>query len=339
MNDQPSSITILFHDSENYRRLISIANRNQKNHGEEYELTFGTSSVFLRRTSNPKEIMLYTQTSWTSLLFGTMLLIDPKQVLLTDFHIASVRDPFTLEFLRCIQECAIACADCFTTTDDPEKFHRFRLSLRAYRSFLGIARKFGVKEVESLRSRCRLLSKSGNALRDNDVRLTYYAKFEETPVPGLLDENALLRDAALEELVGSASALWFESLRIATQVQAAFPFIKKLKQACRKENKRIVTRWTDLDLRNDDEVHAFRIRLKKHSYALNVLKNQGLATESLIKSVKAVQSRLGDIRDLRRFYVLPGLDCETRYRAVSRLSTLEKEVRTLSIEEWKKSKP
>ena len=339
MNDQPSSITILFHDSENYRRLISIANRNQKNHGEEYELTFGTSSVFLRRTSNPKEIMLYTQTSWTSLLFGTMLLIDPKQVLLTDFHIASVRDPFTLEFLRCVQECAIACADCFTTTDDPEKFHRFRLSLRAYRSFLGIARKFGVKEVEPLRSRCRLLSKSGNPLRDNDVRLEYSAKFDEKLTPAVLDENAILRDAALGELVESATALWFESLRIATQVQNPKRFIKKLRQTCRKENKRIVKRWSELDLHDDVEVHAFRIRLKKHSYALNVLKTQGSSTESLIKSVKAVQSRLGDIRDLRRFYILPGLDCETRYRAVSRLSSLEREVRTLSIEEWKKSKP
>lgn len=339
MNDDPSSITILFHDSENYRRLISIANRNQKNHGEEYELTFGTSSVFLRRTSNPKEIMLYTHTSWTSLLFGTMLLIDPKHVFLTDFHIASLEDPFTLEFLRCVRECALACADCFTATDDPEKFHRFRLSLRAYRSFLGIARKFGVNEVEPLRSRCRLLAKSGNPLRDNDVRLAYYAKFEETPSPGLLDENALLRDAVLEELVESASALWFESLHIATRISAPQGFIKKLKQTTREENKRIVKRWSSLDLRDDDAIHAFRIRLKKHSYALNVLKTHGSSTESLIKSVKAVQSRLGDIRDLRRFYVLPGLDCETRYRAVSRLSTLEGEVRTLSIEEWKKSKP
>lgn len=339
MSDHPSSITILFHDSENYRRLISIATRNQKNHGEEYELTFGTSSVFLRRTSNPKEIMLYTQTSWTSLLFGTMLLIDPKHILLSDFHIASVRDPFTLEFLRCIQECAIACADCFTKTDDPEKFHRFRLSLRAYRTFLGIARKFGVKEVEPLRTRSRLLSKSGNALRDNDVRLSYYEKFEQKIIPSLSDENAMLRDGALDELVESASALWFESLRIATQVQAPRRFIKRLDQACRKENKRIARNWTDLDLRNDADVHAFRIRLKKHSYALNVLKTHGSSTESLIKSVKAIQSRLGDIRDLRRFYILPGLECETRYRAVSRLSSLEREVQTLSIEAWKKSKP
>jgi CHAD domain-containing protein len=76
-------------------------------------------------------------------------------------------------------------------------------------------------------------------------------------------------------------------------------------------------------MKNDVSMHRLRIDLKKLSAALRVLLSHDYEVASRLDQVKTIQSELGQIRDLRRFYILPGLDAQTRYRAVTQLTTLE----------------
>ncbi len=331
MNKSLFTLTLEFRDSARYRRFVFRLRRLNSLRNPTIGVLQGTARIYVKRNLRLREVTLLSHGHMLDILFDLRQIIDPDTVFLRDFSMPVSKDVFAVEFQRCLHACIESCVVCFDHPSDPESFHRFRLAIRAFRSFLKIAQKIGIEGLADLRETTSFIAKISNDLRDADVRFGLYQKFNE-PVPALfLKARDELLYNAIQQLKETASETWFSALRYVALTQSADKFKDQFFDHIDTQTKEVAKSWRKLDMHDDAAVHALRIRMKQLSYGYSFLSEKDGEMTETAKSIKAIQSRLGDVRDLRGFYRLPGLDQETRYRAVQKLSSLERELKELGI--------
>ena len=331
MNESMFSLTLRFSDSADYRKFIFETRLLPSRNTFFSRVMHSTARIYVWRHRTLREITLVSQGNLSDILFDLRQTIDPRKLILLDFSVQSAHTFFATTFLNALHTCIKTSRLCFEKTDDPEAFHDFRLAIRAFTSLLQIARKTGVKGLDTLTKNARFLAKSSNELRDTDVRIGLYAEFKHEIPASLIKYRETLLMNARASLHAESAQTWLTALRFI----AAYPahakeevhFLKYLTD----QTKKVAKRWHKLDLKDDAKVHALRIRMKRLTYGYTTLKDKESDILETAKSIKAIQSRLGDIRDLRSFFILPGLDPETRYQAVQKLSSLEDEVKDMKI--------
>lgn len=249
------------------------------------------------------------------------------KVILTNVHISGTYDDFQEDLLKYLHMCLYSSAICLTQPEESGALHRFRVDLRALRSLLYNARQIDIQGLDALSLRLKNLSKTSNAARDNEVMAMLYDKYGSYNDINRIQKSSQLRDDAFLILRNHATALWLDLISTLVQSEKAQDYLSLLDHATQRKWKKWKRRFAELDLKDDIGLHALRIDLKKLNVALSLLQSHGYDVVSRLEKVKTLQSDLGQIRDLRRFYVLPGLDAQTRYRAVSKLTTLEAQVK------------
>ncbi len=280
--------------------------------------TFVTSSK-----EDIKELTLTMSGSIESIQVELAKRMNLKKCILVDFDLGKPDDEFQNDLLEFLRACLSSARICLTQPEEYDALHRFRVDLRALRSLLYNARRLNIEGFEDLSLRLKRLSKSSNAARDNEVMAMLFEKFgsDHDSVPIYMSEK--LRDEAFEVLRQQATELWLEVLVETVKPDDNADFHDLLESETRKRWKKLKHRCIDLDMKDDASMHRLRIDLKKLNTALSLLQTHRYDVSFRLDQVKTLQSELGQIRDLRRFYILPGLDAQTRYRAVSKLTTLE----------------
>jgi len=331
MNEAVFSLTLEFLKSYDYRTFILGVPHLKSPHAAVFGVLSGTTRIYVRRNRVLREVTLTSNGPLPDILFDLRQIIQPHTVILKDFAIQEPSDFLQAEFKRCLHAYIATSAECFTHPEDPESFHQLRLRLRAFRSHLQILQKIGVQGLDELRAGTKILAKATNGLRDADVRSELYEKFGE-PIPvGLVNEREQLTVEAVDLLREDAADIGLLALRCLASIGIVADGEEKFTRHIAKQTKKAAKRWRKLDLKEDAAIHALRIKLKMLTYGYNAFTMKDEETIVKAKSIKAIQSKLGDVRDLRSFYHLAGLDTEVRYRVVQKLSTLESELEEMEI--------
>lgn len=331
MNNSTFSMTLRFFASVDYRRFISYIRRIPSLRAPYLGTLQGMARISVRRTNQHRELMLQSNSSLFDVLFDLRRLILPQTIRILDFSTSISSDPFIIEFDRSLRACVNSSMLCFENLDDPETFHRFRLDVRAFRSLLKIAVKLKTTGLDELRMKTREIAKATNLLRDADVRIGLYEKFNESIPESLIQERKSLLEDATNMLKDCVAEMEFIALQICATGKSDDQFEHKFLEYLRVQAKKTAKVWRKINLQDDIAIHALRIRMKLLTYGYNQRKENDESLKETAKSIKIIQSRLGDVRDLRAFYRLPGLDPETRYRAVQKLSAYENELKKLEI--------
>lgn len=249
--------------------------------------------------------------------------LNPQNVILVDFALKGPMGDFRSDLAELIRKCMLSANVFLAHPIQEDVLHRFRVDLRTLRSFLYYARHLKIDGFQTLSLKLKLLSKSSNAARDNEVMAMLYKQYgsKYDPIPVVL--SALRMEEAADVLRRQATEVWIDGIAEIMKAERHAEFHDSLEVVTRKRWKKLKRRCFDLDMKNDVSMHRLRIDLKKLSAALRVLLSHDYEVASRLDQVKTIQSELGQIRDLRRFYILPGLDAQTRYRAVTQLTTLE----------------
>ena len=331
MNESSFSMTLQFHQSVDYRRLISHIRRIPSLHAPFLGVLQGQARIYVRRSLAKRKLTFISNSSTSDVLFDLHQHINPQTMIIHDFSTRNSSDPFNIEFDRSLHACINAGVSCFDNPDDPETFHCLRLDIRAFRSFLKISKKLNVAGLDELRSITRKIAKATNSLRDADVQIALYEKFREPLPAALLQARIRLLKDAMKMLLDSVFEMGFIALRISATGKTIDHFDQKVLHYLSVQTNKATKRWRIIDLLDDLAIHSLRIKMKLLSYGYNQRKENDEHIMETAKSIKAIQSRLGDVRDLRAFYRLPGLDPETRFRAVQKLSSLERELEKMEI--------
>lgn len=180
--------------------------------------------------------------------------------------------------------------------DDPEALHDLRVELRRLRAWLRLARDV-VKTRKSTRRRLKALGRSTSPMRDREVMLDLLKQVGETPdcaevaerIAQLTDEHEPPVDASLEFDVKPGLK---PRARSATP-----PFSEWFGEQ--------LTLMLDL-IRRDfsqgrDGFHAARIQVKHLRYLVEPMHEPFAEVDGLLKDLKAIQDRLGDLHDLLVF--------------------------------------
>ena len=180
--------------------------------------------------------------------------------------------------------------------DDPEALHDLRVELRRLRAWLRLARDV-VKTRKSARRRLKALGRSTSPMRDREVMLDLLKQVGETPdctevvdrIAKLTDEN---EPPAHERLVFEVKPGLKPRARSATP-----PFSEWFAEQ--------LTLMLDL-VRRDfaqgrDGFHAARIQIKHLRYLVEPLHEPFAEVDALLKDLKGIQDRLGDLHDLLVF--------------------------------------
>lgn len=331
MNEALFSLTLEFKHSNDYRAFILRTPHLKSPHAAFFGVLSCTARIYVKRSPVLREITLLSNSALPDILFDLRQWIEPRSVLMKDFAIKSQDDFLPAEYKRCLHACVAAWTACFEHPEDPESFHQLRLALRAFRSHLQILRKIGILGLDELRAKTKTLAQSSNELRDADVRLELYEKFGEAIPDSLVKERELRLENAVDLLWENAAEIGMLALRTLASIEWIDDGQDKFTRHLAKQTKKAAKRWRKINLKEDAAIHALRIKLKMLTYGYNAVGAQDEETVALAKSIKAIQSRLGDVRDLRSFYHLAGLDREVRYRAVQKLSSLERELEDMEI--------
>jgi len=309
--DRNVHLTIVFQDEVSYR-FASIA----------FKDGFQTSNDDTKR-----EITLTYDRNFGRMKAELENRLNFVKVILTNVRIHKTNDDLQEDFLKYLQPCLYSSALCLTQPEEADALHRFRVDLRALRSFLYNARQIDIQGLDDLSLRLKNLSKTSNAARDNEVMAMLYDKYGSDNDINRILKSSQLRDDAFQVIRNQATALWLDLVSTFVQFEKVHDYCSLLDHVTQRKWKKWKRRFAKLDLKDDIGLHALRIDLKKLNIALSLLQSHGDDVTSRLEKVKTLQSDLGQIRDLRRFYVLPGLDAQTRYRAVSKLTALEAQVK------------
>lgn len=305
--DKNLQFTLSFHDEATYR-FAFVALKD----------TFVTSSK-----EDVKELTLTFSGKFESIKSELKKRMNLKKCILVDFDFGKPNDEFQSDFMEYLRTCLTSAKICLTQPEEGDALHRFRVDLRALRSFLYNARRVKIEGFEELSLRLKQLSKSSNAARDNEVMAMLFEKFGSKHDSVSIYTSVKLRDEAFDVLRQQATELWLDIMIEIGRTEEIPDFHDLLASETRKQWKKLKHRCLDLDMKDDASMHRLRIDLKKLNTALSLLQSHGDDESSRLDHVKTLQSELGQIRDLRRFYILPGLDAQTRYRAVGKLTSLE----------------
>ncbi|MGB7595495.1 MAG: CHAD domain-containing protein [Erysipelotrichaceae bacterium] len=325
------SLTLEFIRSADYRAFILRTPHLKSPHAAFFGVLSGTARIYVKRNLQLCEVTLTSNGALSDILFDLRQWIEPHTVILKDFAIKSSDDFLLSEFNHCLHACVAAWTACFAHPHDPESFHQLRLALRSFRSHLQILRKIRTQGLDELRAKTKILAKSSNELRDVDVRIELYDKFGEAIPASLVEERKQRLDKAVDLLIDDAADIGMLALRSLASLDPIDDGQEKFSKQITKQTKKAAKRWRKLDLKEDAAIHALRIKLKMLTYGYNAVGAKDEETIARAKSIKAIQSRLGDVRDLRSFYRLAGLDTEVRYRVVQKLSSLERELEEMEI--------
>jgi len=331
MNEALFSLTLEFIQSDDYRAFILRTPHLKSPHAAFFGVLSGTARIYVKRNPHLREVTLISNGALPDILFDLRQWIEPHTVILKDFAIKSSDDFLPAEFKRCLHACVVSWTACFAHPDDPESFHQLRLAMRGFRSHLQILRKIGVQGLDELRAQTKVLAKSSNELRDVDVRIELYEKFGEAVPASLVKERMQRLDKAVDLLIDDAADIGMLALRNLASIEWIDDGLEKFTRHIAKQTKKAAKRWRKIDMKEDAAIHALRITLKMLTYGYNAVGAKDEETVVRAKSIKAIQSRLGDVRDLRSFYHLAGLDTEVRYRVVQKLSSLERELEEMEI--------
>ncbi|TFG84067.1 MAG: CHAD domain-containing protein [Erysipelotrichales bacterium] len=332
MNNEALTLTLEFQNKSAYREFILDVRQLKPRRSSYHGVLHGTARIYIRREQRPMTISLLSRGAFFDVLFNLKMLLRIKTTIIRDFSIPSSTDFLTAELVKCLKRCITTSAAWIDDAEDPETLHDFRLAIRAFRSLLSILQKIGITGLDDLRDTTRNLARSSNEIRDMDVRIGLYEKFN-VPIPGTLNETrTVLSIMALDNLKLSAAETWFCAMRYIASYSMEPEVHRKFVRHVEKQTRKVAKRLRKVDFKDDTAIHQLRINMKKLSYGYTTLREEGDNLSNLAKSIKAVQSRLGDVRDLRKFYVLPGLEPETRYQAVQMLSRLEYELKALRID-------
>jgi CHAD domain-containing protein len=328
MNESRIQLTLAFHHSRTYRDfIVNIRHLRSSSAG----VLLGATRILVKRNPRPREITLLSHGILADFFFDVGQWIPPASVSILDFEYGPAPDLFVEEFMRSLKSCLQASIRCLEAPEDPETFHRFRLDIRAFRSLLKCVEKLDVIGLDDLRAKTKALANASNELRDADVRIALYHKFDE-PIPvDLIEQRKRLSENAIKHLQDKTSDAWFAALHFIASSPMIERFTHRFIQYIEKQTKKTAKQWHKTKLKDDREIHALRIKLKMLSYGYSVLKSLDLDVGETAKSIKSIQSRLGDVRDLRSFFILPGLQQATRFRAVQALSSIENELEEMEI--------
>ncbi|KTG16988.1 MULTISPECIES: CHAD domain-containing protein [unclassified Guyparkeria] len=180
--------------------------------------------------------------------------------------------------------------------DDPEALHDLRVELRRLRAWVRLARDV-VKTRKATRRRLKALGRSTSPMRDREVMLDLLHQVGDTPdcaevaerITRLTDEH---EPAAHQRLVFDLKPGLKPRARSKTP-----PFFEWFGEQ--------LTLMLDL-IRRDfaqgrDGFHAARIQVKHLRYLVEPLHEPFTEVDALLKDLKAIQDRLGDLHDLLVF--------------------------------------
>jgi len=179
---------------------------------------------------------------------------------------------------------------------DPEALHDLRVELRRLRAWLRLARDV-VKTRKSARRRLKALGRSTSPMRDREVMLDLLRRVGETPeVAEVADRLSRLAD----EHEPPVHAL------------LSFDVKPGLKPRARKDTPPFA-QWfreqldlmIDLIRRDFDQgragFHAARIQVKHLRYLVEPMHEPFVEVDGLLRDLKEIQDRLGDLHDLLVF--------------------------------------
>lgn len=180
--------------------------------------------------------------------------------------------------------------------DDPEALHDLRVELRRLRAWLRLARDV-VKTRKSARRRLKALGRSTSPMRDREVMTELLCRVGEAPevaevagrITRLADEQ---EPPAHEPLSFDAKPGLKPRARDGTP-----PFAQWFREQ--------IDLMLDL-IRRDfaqgrDGFHAARIQVKHLRYLVEPMHEPFVEVDGLLKDLKEIQDRLGDLHDLRVF--------------------------------------
>ncbi|MCO6044587.1 CHAD domain-containing protein [Aeoliella sp. ICT_H6.2] len=196
--------------------------------------------------------------------------------------------------------------------EDMEYVHQARVATRRAAAALAMFRAFvPPAKCKQMKAMLKQFRKSMDEARDLDVYLERFGAAEEPAAGSLYDRLEHRRREVQMPIIQCASPLLYnEKFR-----RRAARLVSKVKKHARKRlrrepfgqwaTERLQQAWARFqsavpgDQPTADELHAFRIEIKRFRYALELLRNglPGAARKQIYPQVKQLQAQLGEIQD------------------------------------------